>query len=142
MNIEILRIEDIEKYKELIDNCFESSNEIESYKKNYNTNYNYEIIVAKIDDKIVGSVTMYKINLFTFSFQPALELFNVAVHSEYRGKNIATKLLDYVIKYAKNNNYKSIYLNCLNSAVNAHKLYEKMGFKKADSYKYSLYLSE
>ncbi len=135
--IEILKKDDIKQYKELIDNCFESSNDIEIYNK-YQENLNYNIFVKKINNKIVGSVTVYKIDLFTFSFQPALELFNVCVLKEHRKNNIAKELFEYIKVYAKDNGYKSIYLTCLDNAVNAHKLYESIGMKRTTSIKFQM----
>ena len=142
MIIEKLQINDIESYKHLIDSCFGNSNDLEYYKKSYNKNSNYEIIVAKENDIVVGSITFYKIDLFTFSFQPALEIFNVAVLPEYRGKKIAKQLFQYVIKYAKENKYNSIYLTCLNTAYDAHHLYESLGFNKMDSLKYQINIKD
>ncbi len=139
MEIEILKKSDIESYKALIDECFDGSNSISEYEK-YDTEANYKIIVAKNGNKVVGSVTFYKLDLFTFSFQPALEVFNVAVLKEYRGQKIAKKLFEYVIDYAKKNGYKSINLTCLDTAISAHKLYESIGFVKASSIKYNFYL--
>lgn len=140
IKIEELNFEDLEQYKNLIDSCFGVSNDIEYYKNNYNKNANYVIFVAKYNDKIIGSVTFYKIELFTFSFQPALEVFNVAVLEEVRRNNIAKALLSHVVEYAKNNNFKSIFLTCLDTAFGAHKLYESLGFKKTSSVKYNLSL--
>ncbi len=135
--IEILNEKEIEKYKEIIDECFQDSNNIDEYKK-YKAHGNYIIFVKKINDKIVGSITAYKIDLFTFSFQPALELFNVCVLKEYRKQNIAKEIMEYIKEYAKNNGYKSIYLNCLETAHNAHKLYESVGMKRNSSIKFSM----
>ena len=138
IKIEKLTLNDIEKYKALMDECFDGSNDIKYYKDNYKDDANYTIIVAKDNDKIVGSITFYTIDLFTFSFQPALEIFNVAVLVEYRGKKIAKELFNYIFTYAKENKYKSIYLTCLSDAYPAHRLYESLGFKKAPSDKYSI----
>lgn len=140
MNIKIEQLEydDLEQYKHLIDSCFENSEDLEYYKRNYNKNYNYIIFIAKDNNKIIGSITLYKVHLFTFSFQPAIEIFNVAVLKEYRRKNIAKTLFEYAIEYAKNNNYKSIYLTCLDTAYEAHRLYENVGLKKMSSIKYSM----
>ena len=141
MKIEILKKADIEFYKLLIDECFDSSNESREYKK-YNPRAGYKIVVAKDKNKVIGSITFYKLNLFTFSFQPSLEIFNVAVLKEYRRQNIAKSLFDYVINYAKKNGYKSINLTCLDTAIPAHKLYESIGFKKTNSVKYNLLLKQ
>lgn len=137
MNIEVLKSKDLLNYKKLIDECFGGSNDIKYYEK-YNKKESYVIFVAKINDEIVGSITAYKIDLFTFSFQPVIELFNVCVSERYRKQNIGKELLNYVIKYAKDNGYRQICLTCLNNALPAHKLYESVGMVKADSIKYKL----
>lgn len=142
LKVEYLKSGDIEQYKNLIDECFGESSDIETYKSQYKENSNYQIVVAKDDEKIVGSITFYKIDLFTFSFQPALEIFNVAVLEEYRGKKIAKQLFSYIIRYAKDNGYKSIFLTCLDTAYSAHQLYENVGFKKMSSIKFSLNIDE
>jgi len=136
MEIEILKKSDIKSYKTLIDECFDGSNDIGEYEK-YNPKANYKILVAKDEDKIVGSITFYKLDLFTFSFQPVLEIFNVAVLKDYRGQKIAKKLFEFIFDYAKENGYKSINLTCLDTAIPAHKLYESVGFIRTSSVKYN-----
>lgn len=141
MIIEKLKQQDIAKYKKLIDICFDGSNEIKAY--NYDENdTNYTIIVAKNVDEIVGSITLYRIDLFTFSFQPILEIFNVCVKKEYRGKKIAKTMFEYVFDFAKKNGYNSINLTCLDTAYDAHHLYESLGFNKTNSVKYNLTMKQ
>lgn len=142
ITIDKLKYEELEQYKNLIDNCFDSSASIETYKEMYSTDKNYEIIVAKTDNKIVGSVTIFKIDLFTFSFHPMLELFNVCVDSKYRENKIGTLMIDYVVKFAKENKYKSITLTCLEDLPAIHNFYEKVGFKRANSRKYAMDLKD
>ena len=143
MIIEKLKKEDLVGYKNLIDDCFASSNDISEYINNYNdSSPSYEILVAKESDKIIGSVTLYKIDLFTFSFHPSLEIFNVGVAKEFRGMKVAKKLFEYVIEYAKENSYKSIVLNVIDGNYDAINLYESVGFKRTDSIKYKLLLSD
>ena len=137
-DISILKKEDLKSYKDLMDVCFDGSNDLDEYYKNYDESADYKIFVIKDKNKIVGSVTIYKINLFTFSFQPVLEIFNVAVLPEYRGKKIAKRLFNYIIDYAKENGIKSINLTCLDNAYAAHHLYESVGFKRTSSVKYNL----
>lgn len=50
-----------------------------------------------------------------------------------------TEILKYIIEQAKAEGYKSISLTCLGYAYPAHKLYESVGFVRADSAKYNLY---
>lgn len=142
IKIEKLKKVDIVGYKELIDECFDGSNDLSSYQQYNENNEIYTILVAKDGDKIVGSITYYKIDLFTFSFQPTIEIFNVAVKESYRGQKIAKKIFAYVIEDAKENGYKSINLTCLDKAFDAHHLYESIGFIRASSVKYNLYLNE
>ncbi len=140
MIIEKLKREDLPKYKALIDDAFDGSQDMSSYLEYDENNDAYEIIVLKEKEEIVGSITMYKLKLFTFSFQPAIELFNVAVKSEYRRHNLGKILIEYVVDYAKENGYKSIHLTCLENEKPVHDFYENCGFKKAESRKYSMYL--
>lgn len=137
MVIQVLKPEDLKSYKELIDECFGSSNSIEEYGK-YNENQAYKIFVVKDGDEIIGSATQYSIDLFTFDFQPSLMIFNVAVKHTHRKRKIAKKLLEYIINNAKADGYRSISLTCLDSAYPAHKLYESTGFTKANSIKYQI----
>jgi len=137
--VEILKSEDLGPYKSLIDECFGSSNDLAQYER-YEENQVYTIFVVKDGNEIVGSATTYAIDLFTFDFQPCLMVFNVAVKADYRRKKIARQLVEHVIEDAKAKGYKSISLTCLDSAVPAHKLYESVGFKKANSIKYNMYL--
>lgn len=136
INIEKLKYKDLEDYKALIDECFGGSQELEYYEKCYNENKNYEIIVAKLGDIIIGSATMVKIDLFTFSFQPVIELFNVVVSSNNRQNKVGTLLIDYVKKYAMKNGYNQVILTCLEDVEYIHKFYERVGFTKANSRKY------
>lgn len=135
--VEVLKKEDLLLYKNLIDKCFGKSNDLSFYKR-YSENENYIIFVIKKHNLIIGSVTIYKLELFTFSFQPVLELFNICVLEEYQNQKIGKKLVEEVIKYAKENGYKSMNLTCLETATMAHKLYESVGMKKMSSIKYSM----
>ena len=139
MKVELLRAEDIGLYKDLIDEVFGVSNDREKYNE-YCVDKSYKIYVVKADNLIVGSVTQYAIDLFTFDFQPYLMLFNVAVRVAYRKQNIAKMLLEHIVTNAKKDGYRSISLTCLDTAYPAHKLYESLGFEKANSVKYHLNL--
>lgn len=138
MNIEKLKYEDLSSYKQLIDECFGESNSLDIYKEKYIENSNYEIIVVKSDDMIIGSVTFIRLDLFTFDFQPSIEIFNVAVLPDYRNKKIAKSIFNYIITTVKKEGYKSVVLTCLDNAYDAHGLYESLGFIRTSSVKYKL----
>ena len=139
--VDILEKQDLPSYKSLIDECFGDSCDIEKY-YSYSDNKGYRIFVVKDGDEVIGSVTWYAVDLFTFDFQPCLMLFNVAVRKNRRRENIASEMLKYVISQAEKEGYKSISLTCLNDAYPAHKLYESVGFVRTDSIKYSLYIDK
>ncbi|HCW34844.1 MAG TPA: GNAT family N-acetyltransferase [Staphylococcus sp.] len=54
---------------------------------------------------------------------------SVAVFSEYRGRGIASKLIEDAIERAKERGFKQVSLNCEFDNEGAMKLYEKLGFK-------------
>ncbi len=139
MKVEILALEDLKTYKALIDECFGSGNDLEQYEK-YHKTPAYTIFVVKDGDEIIGSATQYIIDLFTFNFQPCVMIFNVAVKTGFRRKGVARKLLEHIVEKAKMEGFHSISLTCLDSAYPAHRLYEDVGFSKANSVKYEMYL--
>ena len=100
-------------------------------KKNFESNEFHEIVVT-LDDKVCGYLLMTKI------FNPILDKYYylldyVSVLSEYRGKGIGTKLLEYAEKIAREENTMYIQLTCGYKRVEAHRLYEKNGYIKRDS---------
>ena len=137
--IEYLKKEELDQYRDLMKESFGSVSDIEDYKKSYKEDSeNYKILVAKDGERVIGALTFYKIDMFAFEKSYALQIFNVAVLSEYRGKKIARHLFDYVIKYGRENEYKSLFLTCLETAHSAHRLYESLGFEKMARVKYSM----
>lgn len=130
--IEKLKKEEIKEYKKIIDICFGSSVDIEQYDK-YEENDKYTILVYKEQEKIVGTLTFYKIELFNFGYYPAVELFNVCVLPEYRKNNIAAKLISEVEIFCQKNGYKKIFISCLEQLGD---FYERIGFKEADTVGY------
>lgn len=54
---------------------------------------------------------------------------SVAVYSEYRGRGIASKLIENTFERAKERGFKQVSLNCEFDNEGAMKLYEKLGFK-------------
>jgi predicted N-acetyltransferase YhbS len=142
-NIEMkqLKSADLPGYKQLIDACFGSSESLRSYEKIFAEDKNYKIFIATLDGQMVGAVTVVAADLFTFSNRPFLMLFDVCVLDEYRKSGVGLQLMEYIKAYGLENKYKSINMTCLESAIPAHGLYEKAGFVKTDSRKYSIDLN-
>ena len=66
----------------------------------------------------------------------------IAVHSNFRGKGIGSKLLDAIARYASENKYDRIRLDVINTNPGARKLYERKGFKavKTEEFPYLRWL--
>ncbi|CAI8333372.1 MAG: Uncharacterised protein [Flavobacteriales bacterium] len=61
------------------------------------------------------------------------ELNKMAVRKDLRGKGIGHQLINFIIHYAKENNYKSLILYSNSVLKNSIHLYNKFGFKKINS---------
>lgn len=100
-------------------------------KKNFELDKFHEIVVT-LDDKVCGYLLMTKVlNPILNKYYYLLDY--VSVLSEYRGKGIGTKLLEYAEEIAKEENAIYIQLTCGYKRVEAHKLYEKNGYIKRES---------
>lgn len=92
---------------------------------------NKEIFVAKIDNKVVGYVMISsregKKN--GYKYIKRLDIDAMGVDETYRNKGIGFQLLEYVKKYAQENNYTDLRLTVNEENKNARHLYEKFGFR-------------
>lgn len=78
-------------------------------------------LVAKIDNKIVGYIGMWFV-------MDECHITNVAVHSEYRKKGIASTLINEMLKLCKEHQTTHIMLEVRINNIPAQKLYSKFGF--------------
>ena len=130
-----------------IANVLEKSYSIKSIKEGINvfkteTKKSHNYIVAEEDGKISGIVTWIAHGLPKHQL---CELDRIAVLPEYRGKGVAKKLFNTLVKDAKahykKNNSKLRKLYLLTHAGNKreHKFYEKLGFKHETTLKQHYY---
>ena len=68
-----------------------------------------EIFVASDGDKLIGSATLEKEDMDTRAFLTPW-LASLFVEPEYREQGVASQLIQYVIDYSRQQNYKNIYL--------------------------------
>ena len=90
------------------------------------------IFFAKYNSEIVGVVSL--INQKTF-----FELSKMAVTPKYQGLKIGKKMMDFCVKFAKNQQWKSITLYSNRKLTPAIELYKKTGFKEVELEKESHY---
>ena len=140
--IEIPRIEDFNKVNELAKQVHElhvnwrpdlflSVDEVISKEDFEKMIQAKEIVVAKIEDEIVGYITINikeKINP-SMRYRKQLQIEAICVDEKTRGKGIGTQLLKYVKQYGKEYDCTDIYLTVNEENESAIKMYEEFGFK-------------
>ena len=82
---------------------------VKRYQDSIKTDVLPEIFVAYSADVLLGSVTLAKDDMDTRAYLTPW-LASLYVVPEYRGQGIATQLIKYVVSYAKQMQYKNIYL--------------------------------
>ena len=118
-----LSIEMLKYHNTLMDNYF-TIYPYEKYVENFQQKLKdgQYILVAKIDNKIVGFASIW------FSVDDA-HITNIAVHNNHRKQGIASRMLERIISIAKEHNKTSLTLEVNIKNTIAQKLYLKYGFK-------------
>lgn len=88
------------------------------------------------EGKIIGTMTLLIEEKFIHKLSSVGHIEDVVVNDEYRGKGLGKMLIDYGVKYAKDNGCYKIILNCAEKNI---AFYEKCGFK-SKNVEMSLYL--
>ena len=93
---------------------------------NIKSNPNHIIIVAEMDDRVIGSTTLLIEPKFIHQGGFVGHIEDVVVSKEFQGQKIGEKIIKYVLEIAeKQDCYKTI-LNC---SDDVKQFYEKIGFK-------------
>ena len=79
-------------------------------------------LVAESDDTVIGYGCFYAV-------LEEAHLANIAVEESFRRKSVAKQLLDYILRFVKENGCQYIYLEVRPSNTGAIKFYEKFGFE-------------
>lgn len=121
-NLIITNIVKIEELINLENKCFEDDSYSEKLLKEDLNNDNRKIYVAKLFDEVIGYI----------NFEVVLDeinLLKICVLKEFRGYNIASKLMQKMVEYKNQHCIKKIFLEVSNKNIPAIKLYEKFNFK-------------
>ena len=100
---------------------------------------NNEMYVIENDNKIIGSFVLseyddpdYHNIKWNSNDKKWFYLNRLAILPEEQGKGFAKKTMEYIEKYAMNNNYDYIRLTVYKDNIYAIKLYEKFGFDRIE----------
>ena len=94
--------------------------------KNIKSNPKHIIIVAEINEEIVGSTTLLIEPKFIHQGGFVGHIEDVVVNKEFQGQKIGEKIIKYVLKLAENH---SCYKTILDCSDDVKQFYEKIGFK-------------
>jgi PhnO protein len=143
-NLEIRKFElnDIKFVYELLNELYNGKIKFDIFEKTYKDKledkFSYNI-VAVLDGKIIGilvseiSVKMHRAKKCSF-------IDDIIVDKNYRGNGVGKLLLESAINYSIEQDCEVIELTSYLSNEDAHRFYEKNGFKK-HSYKFKKYLN-
>lgn len=132
ITISPLTFTDLQGLKTLYENGFEGSKtDISKMQDVYSqiaNNQMYNVLCAKIENKIVGSVLGVACHELFGNCQPFMVVEDVVVHSDYRRMGIATQLMIELENSARELNCSMIIFVSSAHRSGAHKLYESLGY--------------
>lgn len=129
MNIEVklATLEDIDSIYDIqVDNIHSplyKETITEDFKKN-----NYIYVIAKNNKEVVGYITL------SYILETA-DIISVAVKDGYKGKNIFSKMLNFIENILKEKNVEEIFLEVRETNSSAIKAYTKNNFKQISTRK-------
>ena len=94
-----------------------------------NKDTNHELIVAEIDGDVIG--TLHLMFLPSISFQGGLraQIESVRIDTKYQSRGIGSEMMTWAIKRAQDRGAHILQLTTHISRENAHRFYERLGFK-------------
>lgn len=125
MEIRLLEEKDIELLKDIFDEDGKVL-KAEFVKSFINTPNTYGFIIKK-DDKIVGFA--YGHGLARPDGKKKFYVHDVGLLEAHRDKGMGTKLMEYIVNFAKTNNFSELFLITDYNNPRACHVYEKVGFK-------------
>ena len=92
---------------------------------------NHELIVAATNGEVVG--TLHLMFLPSLSYQGGLraQIESVRVDREYQNKGIGSQMMRWAMQRAKDHGAHIVQLTTHTSREDAHRFYERLGFKKS-----------
>lgn len=132
--------QDIAKIKELFleyaqslsfNLCFQNfEHELESLPGDYSEPDGC-LILVNYNDTPAASIALHRFD------STSAEMKRLYVRPQYRGMSIARRLCNEVIDFARKRGYQSIKLDTIDTMIEAIALYESLGFREIDPYRFN-----
>lgn len=119
----MMTVDDIDSVIEVENNCFSIPWSKASFLREVENNEVALYLVAKIENKAVGYIGVWRII-------DEGHITNVAVHSDYRGLGIGSMLVSELLSLCKKEGINSFTLEVRKSNEIAQNLYKKYGFEE------------
>jgi len=91
-----------------------------------NSNPDHIVVVAELDGKIVGSITLLIEPKFIHKGGVVGHIEDVVIDKKFQGQKIGEKIMKYLLEFAKN---RGCYKTILDCTDDVKPFYEKLGFK-------------
>ena len=88
------------------------------------------IFLSYIDDKVIGASVCFK-GMSTFTTKSLINIHDICVLKEYRGRGLGRQLMTFVIEYAKTQDCSKVTLEVREDNGTARKLYRSLMFKES-----------
>jgi ribosomal protein S18 acetylase RimI-like enzyme len=131
IEIDQLKFEDLNGLKDLYEDSFGTLTDYDKMKERFNSvqnDSNYILLIAKDENKVVGSVLGVICNELIGQCTPFMVIEDVAVLKLYRRNGIARQLLQKIEEHAKSRKCNMIIFVSSIHREGAHKLYESLGY--------------
>lgn len=92
---------------------------------------NHELIVAEMNGEVIGTLHLIFLPSISYLGGTRSQVESVRVDSRYRGKGIGAQMMAHAIQRAKEHGAHVMQLTSHETRKDAHRFYEKLGFKKA-----------
>lgn len=102
--------------------------ELEEYRRFFHelqSNYKVEVLVAKLDDRVVGFLALWRMDEGVEN----ITSIGISVHPDHWNRGIATSLIREAIKLAKEKGVKKLIIETLEENSAMKHVAEKLGFK-------------
>ena len=89
----------------------------------------FELVVAEMDGKIVGTLQLIFIPSISFQGGLRAQVESVRVESALRGQGIGKRMMEWAMDRARQRGAHVVQLTTHQTRLDAHRFYERLGFK-------------